>query len=321
MEQDLYSFASEQGKNLSRVADAGAGICPLGPSKKVKAAIRKEVREIGRCPDPELRGLRRFFLSKFGVNGDCVFFANSKNECNHIIESVFGLSGPRYVSNPDLITGRLSERSGLWRELLQEAEEGRMAVIDESLIEFCGNDALYEGLPACDNIIVIRTTANFYGLPGLELAWAFSSPATIRRLRDAYAGHIGVLSSAAAIAALKDGTYKKNALKFIRDERMMLFNALRKIEGIRVPGSDSNVFVIEVIIDPEKLKDRLSRAGFFVRDCAGTGGLGPGFLRLSVMTHDLNKKLLRVIKETFAPACVRRSRPAARSGKRPAAAF
>src|ERR1700690_175807 len=136
MEKDLYLFAEEQHKNLSKVIDVSAGICPLGPSKKVKAAIRKAVRDIDRYPDPELRRMRNFFSSKFGINKHGILFANSINELLKLVPSVFGTDGLVIISNPDRITGRLAPRDELIKTLSVNTGKGCMIVLDEALIEF-----------------------------------------------------------------------------------------------------------------------------------------------------------------------------------------
>jgi histidinol-phosphate/aromatic aminotransferase/cobyric acid decarboxylase-like protein len=43
-------------------------------------------------------------------------------------------------------------------------------------------------------------------------------------------------------------------------------------------------------------------AGFLIRDCGDISGLGKSFLRLSVMSHDKNLKLLRLMKELVRPS-------------------
>ena len=80
MNKDIHTFAEEQKKNLSRVTDVSAGISPLGPSGRVKAAIRKAAKDIDLYADQECRRLKAYFTSKFGIAPGCIFFANSADE-------------------------------------------------------------------------------------------------------------------------------------------------------------------------------------------------------------------------------------------------
>ncbi|MHB8882579.1 MAG: aminotransferase class I/II-fold pyridoxal phosphate-dependent enzyme [Thermodesulfovibrionales bacterium] len=346
MEKDIYTFAEEQDKNLSRVVDASAGTCSLGPSKKVKAAVRKAVRDVDLYPDPNSRRLRKFFSSKFGIPEDCFLFGQSVQGLLELVTSVLrpgtiriaGPALPLYrkaeagykteviltgdadaekntdpsmltglcgtgdlllISNPNRLTGRMTDRRELFDVLSAIADSGSHGVLDESLIEFTGDDRLYEGAGVSDNIIVIRTTAHFFGVPGLELAYAVSSPATILRLQEHAPAGVNILAATAAITALKDKTYIKTAKKFSDTERRALFSGLRKIPGMTVCASDSNVFLLKIFGDAAKVMSGLSRAGFLVRDCSDIAGLGESFLRLSILSHDMNKKLLRVLKEAI----------------------
>ena len=347
MVDDLYIFAEKQGLNESRVIDAGSGISPLGPSRKVKAAVRKAIRDIAVYPDSSLSGLRRFFSSKFGLPGESLLFANSLYELIYLIPAVFrparvlvaglplgvyeeasasagadvsyiisredsgflldtgaikqNLKGIDllFISNPDRVTGRLTDRKDLFETLKYASAKKVLVVLDESLIEFTRDDAYYENVFPGDRIIVLRTTANFYGLPGLELAWAASSAPLIGELNAGKHWHINTLAVEAARTALKDKTYRKLTRDFVDGEKRLLLKSLKKIEGITYYDSDSNMLLVKLRNPDERLLTSLAVAGFFIRDGSGVKGLDRSFLRLSIMGHDKNKKLLRILRETY----------------------
>jgi threonine-phosphate decarboxylase len=334
MNKDIHTFAEELKKNLSRVTDVSAGISPLGPSGRVKAAIRKAAKDIDLYADQECRRLKTYFTSKFGIPPDCIFFANSLDELifrctvafkpaavrspgayqiiGQSLGQSFGELNPGdllIISNPNRITGKLSDRQGI-SDLVKTAggpntpdapsTPNTVILLDESLIEFTNDDSFFEAAGISSNLIVLRTTANFYGLPGLELAYAVSSPQTIARLKDISYPGLNQLAIEAARTALKDKTYIKATRNFIRDERRELFSCLRKISGLTVFDSDANVFLIKVGADREKVVGRLNRAGFLIRDCGDIEGLDNTYLRMSVMSRDKNKKLVRILKEALA---------------------
>lgn len=347
MDDDLYSFAGKEGLNESRVVDIGSGISPLGPSRKVKAAVRKAIKDIAVYPDPSLSGLRRFFSSKFGLAGESLLFANSLDELIYLIPAVFrparvlvaglplsmyekasasagadisyitprGDSGFRldtgaikqnlegidllFISNPNRITGRLTDRKDLYETLKYASAKKVIVVLDESLIEFTRDDAYYENVFPGDRIIVVRTTANFYGLPGLELAWAASSAPLIGELNAGKHWHINTLAVEAARTALKDKAYRKLTRDFVDSEKRLVMKLLKKIEGITYYESDSNMLLVKLTYPDERLLTSLAGAGFFIRDGSRVKGLDRSFLRLSIMEHDKNKKLLRILTETW----------------------
>jgi len=333
-----------------KIIDAGSGICPLGPSRKVKAAIRKAARGISERPDAAVAMLERFFSSKFGLERGRMVFANSIGELLHLItfalrpkkvlvcgpsvsiygeasaaagaevlhiaageESGFtvdierlgeGLKGVDllFIGNPGRLTGRVINAAVFSRITDLAARSGTRVVVDESLMEFTGQDVIGDARPEIADSITLRSTANFYGLAGLELAYAVSQEPIVRELRMKRYCSLNILSVEAARAAMKDRTYRKLARSFVEDEKKLISLALRKVQGASYIGSDSNVFLIKLDHPDEKILAYLLRGGFAVTDCGGIEGLGQSFLRMSVMAHERNVKFIRLLKAALAHA-------------------
>ncbi|MDA8084363.1 MAG: aminotransferase class I/II-fold pyridoxal phosphate-dependent enzyme [Nitrospiraceae bacterium] len=336
MELNIHTFSEEQKKGMRRVTDVSAGISPLGPSKKVKAAIRKAARDIGTYADPDCGRLKTFFASRSGIGNNRIFFANSCREIIFLARNAFRperivLAGPAdmptaspsgkdvvftdgdgldqsqlrsgdllLVSNPNRITGRLADRERLLTVLKAASASCEAIILDEALIEFTSDDRFYDGQDMPENLVIMRTTANFYGLPGLELSYAVSSPQTIAHLGEVFRPRPNHLAMEGARAAFRDRTYIRTTRKFISYERERLFHDLGKIRGLQVHQSDSNIFLAEVASGGEKVLRRLNREGFMIRDCDGIQNLGKQYLRLSVMSHDRNRKLVRILREGLA---------------------
>jgi threonine-phosphate decarboxylase len=332
--------------NENKVIDCGSGICPLGPSKKVKAGIRKAVKSIRVCPDAELLRLRKLFSSKFGLEAGSVLFGTSLQELVYLIPCALMpkkilIAGPAlniyekassavgaeisymsgdeaagfiidteavrenlegvdlfFIANPSRVTGRLTDRKELFETLIYASEKGVMTVVDESLIEFIDDDAFYNGISEMDNIIVLRTTACFYGLAGLELAYAVSSLSTISRLMSGKYSDVNTLAVEAAMTAFKDKTYRKLAKAYVHAERKLFIRSLNKIEGLHCHDSDSNMLLVKLKF-PEEVFKSLAYEGFAWNDCRNISGLGSDFLSFSVMEHDKNLKFIRTLKMLF----------------------
>lgn len=320
--------------------DLCSGINPLGPSKKVKAAIRKASKHISNYPDSSVKKLKKIFYSKYGIQEDNLDFAGSLKELICLLPSVFkperlfifgpapevyeqasGLFGAEttiitpygspgftsetdmikqktagdllFITNPNRITGR--HIRSIDEAVARASERGAAVVIDESLLEFTGVDGFPLDRLNYDNIITLRTTANFYGLPGLELAYAVSSVPTISRLQAVKYSSVNVLAVEAARTALRDKTYRKVAREFMTGEKKLILKALGNNKNIRLHESDANVFLIEFQVPAEKVFSALDRAGFLTGRCKGASGLSGEFLRFSVMTHEHNKKFVRLL--------------------------
>lgn len=332
-----------------KIIDVSSGICPLGPSNKVKAAIRKAAKDIKNCPDAAIARLERLFSSKFGVLNDRIIFANSVREVVGSIMRAFGpkrvlIAGPAsrlyedaasktgaeaiyldtseesgfafdagkitkeldggdlvFIANPNRISGRSVDGTTLSRIVERSAQKNLFVVIDESLIDFTGEDSFDHVAAAGRNVIIIRTTAHFFGLPGLELAYAVSDQPAIRQLRNVKDCSLNLLSVEAARTALKDKTYGKLTRRFIAGEKELLARELGKVAGVTYYDSDSNVYLVKVERPGDRILDPFFKAGLLIKDCSDIAGMGKSFLRLSVMSHDRNLKLLRLIKTLVPP--------------------
>jgi threonine-phosphate decarboxylase len=345
MEKDIYTFAREYGLKEHQVIDVSGGICPLGPSKKVKAAIRKAVRNLGIRPDSGSADLRKFFRTKFAVAEDAVVFANSLREILQLIPAVFRpgkilIAGPAlniygdaahdfgaefvhinigdapwfetsagsimqhlegsdllFIARPNRVTGRLMERSDFVRIIENASEKNAFVVVDESLIEFTDDAGLVDEIPNRKNLIILRTTANYYGLPGLELACAVASPELTAKLSAKRTGDVNMLAAEAAKTAYKDKAYRRLTREFMEREKRLVAGVSKKMDKVIFYDTHSNVFLAKLDCPETNVIDALARAGFLVNDCGDIEGLGADYLRLSVMSHDRNLKLLRILKE------------------------
>jgi len=343
MDNNIYSFAKKYGIKESRVIDACSGISPLGPSKKVKAAVRKAIKKIGAYPDPRQSRLRKLFFSKYGLPEDCVLFADSISGIIRSLPDAFGAgkilaAGPDLnglchriagvdfpclgcceapsfefdpekvraglgdiraliISNPDRTTGRLIGREIFPGIIQAAAEKNVVVIVDETLMEFTAGEGLLRDAPGCENLVVLRTTANFYGIPGLELACAVSSRENMSKIESVVKCGGNSLAVEAAGAALKDKAYRKAVLEFIASEKRTIAKALKRIKGVTIFESDSNIFLVGLEERHDELLSALRRAGFFLGEfSAGPGG---SFLSLSVMDHAHNLKFLRVVRDTL----------------------
>ncbi len=341
--EEIFVYTGECYLERNKIIDASSGISPLGPSKKVKAAIRKAVKNIRNYPGPELTRLIRLFSSKYGLSEKDILLANSRKELIYLVPAVFRpervlVFGPApeifedaasfsraevsylnadehsgftadagvikqhldgtdllFIANPNLVTGRLTDKIKL-RELLSFSVSANVRVVlDESLIEFAGEGSHCDDVLKTDNVIVLRTTANFYGLPGLELAYAVSSQKTLADMKSRGYWSINNLSVEAARTAFKDDAYKKLTKKYIYEEKKILMNVLRRQKGITCYDSDSNVILIKLDHQTDKIYKSLERAGFSFKHCEDIKGLGKSFLRFSVMKHEYNLKFLRIL--------------------------
>lgn len=200
-----------------------------------------------------------------------------------------------FLANPNRISGKMISREKITEVIAVMKSKSPHFVIDESLIDFAGtfdclNDLLYKG-----NFTILRTTALFYGMPGLELAYAVSSPEIIDLYQKKKHWEISPLTVEAAVAAFKDSVYIKASIQFMLSEKKMMLRTLNKIEWIKTYDTDTNIVLIRINKNSDEVAQKLRGSGLEIRDCGDIDGLDRSYFRISVMKHENNLKLISAL--------------------------
>ena len=324
----------------NKLIDVSSGVNPLGPSSKIKSAVRKAIKKINDSSNIELDGLNKLFNSKFKVSSENMIFANSLKELIYLIPDVLNpgrvlIAGPAldiyedaaqltgadvsyihaaeaagfvfdmswilknlnnidlvFLASPNRVTGKMIPRKSLNEVITALPKGGPHFVIDESLIEFAGTDDYYADMIQKGNLTILRTTAYFYGMSGLELAYAVSSPEVIQLYENKKHWDLNLLSVEAARTAYKDTTYSKASKQYMLIEKKAMMIRLNKIEWIRVYDTDTNIILVKIDENPDRVAEKLKRAGLSIRDCSEIKGLDKSFFSISVLKHETNLKLI-----------------------------
>ena len=323
---------------------AAYGINPLGPSRKVKAAIRKAVKDVNTFPGDGLVRLERLFLSKFGTGSECLLLANSLRELliavcrglrpkkvlivgpaptsyreaalasGAIIESLCGREENFFlpdlhdlvekagccdlvfIANPNRISGMALSETVLKQVLAALSLKDSITVIDESLIEFAEDEGFIRRAASGSGLIVLRTSACYYGLPGLELAWAVADPKIIASLRPELQSEPCIPAIAAVRTALRDKAYRRVTKQYMLEEKRLLRKAIGSLPGMVMYDSNTNLFLLHAADMAAEIARRADWAGPAVASCSDIEGLGGQFLRIAVMKHEHNLKLVKLLK-------------------------
>jgi len=317
---------------------------PLGPSRKVKAAIRKAAKDINTPPEETRARLERLFFSKYGCGPESLLFANSLKELLFVIcrslkprkilivgsapsiyqeasqasgAAVETISGSEeslffpdlkelvekaegcdlvFISNPNRITGKAISDAVLNQVLAALSLKDCVTVIDESLIEFTGHEGCIRKASNSSNIIVLRTTACYFGLPGLELAAAVADPKLISSLRPWLQSHPGIPAMEAARTALRDKSFRRLTDQFMKEEKELLMRAIGRLPGMVLYDTDTNIILLRAVDLAAEIACKAERAGLAVEICSDIEGLDDTYLRISVMKHDHNLKLIKLLR-------------------------
>ena len=105
--------------------------------------------------------------------------------------------------------------------------------------------------------------------------------------------NVSLPAQAAGVAALQEWSWVSRARKIVREERTFLSQELLSL-NISVCSSEANYLLLRA---PLGLDAALLRRGIAIRSCENYPGLGPGWYRIAVRTHEENEALIRALRE------------------------
>ena len=175
-----------------------------------------------------------------------------------------------FVCNPNNPTGVYLGLEEI--EPLTEAAAacGALMVIDEAYLSFVNDSWDSTGLPALDNVVLLRSMTKDYALTGLRLGYAIASENVIADLQAFQPDwSVNGLAQAAGLAALADTEYLPRARQAIDQAKSLLSDRLDRL-SLTVHPSAANFLLVNVG-DAGVWRDKLMRLGLFVRDCTSFG--------------------------------------------------
>ena len=159
------------------------------------------------------------------------------------------------ICSPGNPTANLITKSDIQQVLEHPAWNGVVA-LDEAYIDFSPEgSSLAEWVTEWPNLVVMQTLSKAFGLAGIRLGAAFTSPEVARLLNNLKAPYnISSPTSSLACAALQPknlAVMKKNREKIV-EQRDRMMRELPKIPGVGsfLGGADSNFLLTEILDRP-----------------------------------------------------------------------
>jgi histidinol-phosphate aminotransferase len=162
-----------------------------------------------------------------------------------------------YICSPGNPTAGLVRKEDIL-QVLQHPTWNGIVIVDEAYIDFAPEgSSLAEWVLEWPNLVVMQTLSKAFGLAGIRLGVAFSSPEIAALLNNMKAPYnISSPTSAIAIAALQEENLKvmrQNREKILQ-QRERLLQELPRIPGIGRfrGGTDSNFLLVEILDKPRE---------------------------------------------------------------------
>lgn len=199
-----------------------------------------------------------------------------------------------FVANPNNPTGTSVAMADLL-DFVRDLPDHTIVVVDEAYFEYQPEDTptAIGWLPECPRLLVTRSFSKAFGLAGLRVGYAVSSPAIseiLNRARQPF--NVGLPGLAAAEVALDDVAHIERTRRENAAQRKLVANELHRL-GYSVIPSAANFVLAHFGTHADAVFEYLLRNGIIVRPVANYGL--PQYLRISIGTAVQNEKLLAVL--------------------------
>jgi histidinol-phosphate aminotransferase len=204
-----------------------------------------------------------------------------------------------FIANPNNPTGTWVGNTELVA-FLRRVPEDVVVVLDEAYTEYVEQPDFPDGLALLQqfpNLIVTRTFSKAYGLAGLRVGYAASSPQLadlLNRVRAPF--NVNSLGLVAAVAALADDEYLVRARQLNSQGLRQLNEGIAPL-GLPVIPSAGNFITIEMPGDALPIYQKLLQQGVIVRPLVPYKM--PNHLRVSIGLAEENAKFLAALPKVL----------------------
>ena len=213
-----------------------------------------------------------------------------------------------FLGNPNNPDGTLLDKDHIRTVASMLKDANSLLVIDESFIDFVGNDPLQDNehsmrslVNEFDNVIVVHSFTKFYSVPGLRIGAAYGNEKLISQLHQYIPSwSVNTLAQAYTEAALNDVDYIKRTKQKLNEERAFMYDALDVIEGITVYPPSANFILFKVNHDgitANTINENLKKYNMIVRNCDTYVGLNNQWVRIAIKDQDTNIKLVEKLTD------------------------
>ena len=205
-----------------------------------------------------------------------------------------------YLCNPNNPTGVL-EKSDYLKPLVTKAGKNDVLfVVDESFIDFSGDQSLAGEAVKRNNLVVLKSMTKFFGIPGLRLGYLIAQGKTVARInKHKEPWSVNVLAQRVGAFCLKDNQFSTRSREFVSRERNYLYTQLNGIKGLSTYDSSANFLLLKIIkkgLSSTQIYNVLAEKGLLIRDCRSFRGMSTKFIRIAVKRRAQNQLLIKELR-------------------------
>ncbi|WP_026652260.1 pyridoxal phosphate-dependent aminotransferase [Butyrivibrio proteoclasticus] len=204
-----------------------------------------------------------------------------------------------FLANPNNPTGQSVDPALMLRIVKRTNDLGATLVVDECFLNLSSKgESVKDLVNEFKNLFVVDAYTKLFSIPGVRVGLCISCKENIDRLKtvlpewnmSVFAQNVGV----ACAKELAHSDFKKKSVEIIERERAFLINSLLELfpEKVTIYPSDTNFILIRSDLD---LYEICLSQGILIRDCSNFEGLGKGYYRIAIKSHEDNKHLITAI--------------------------
>ena len=208
-----------------------------------------------------------------------------------------------WITNPHNPTGQLWGKESLESILKQY----KLVICDEAFLSMTPNGEKQSLIPLTkkyDNLLVLRSLTKLFNIPGLRLGYVIGSPQKLRKWninRDPWP--LNSFAIKAGIELLSNKSFYEQWTKkihnWINTEKKWVYDALSKVDNLKIHSSSTNFFLIESKSSLLPNIHYLEQKGILIRECSSFRFLNEKWARISLQSSENNKILCKEIQNSF----------------------
>ena len=187
-----------------------------------------------------------------------------------------------FLSSPNNPTGSYIPKADLDR-LIYALPAHVIVLLDEVYYQYADAEDYTTALPYVAEgrpVIGINSFSKAYGLAGMRIGYAYSTPKIISYISQLSKPFLlPLLSHEAAIAALSDTEFIKKTVENNAREKSRLYNELDRLP-LKYHKTQGNFILLEPEMPEKEFEDKMRLQGIMVRPVAGFGA--PGCVRVTI---------------------------------------
>ena len=240
----------------------------------------------------------QMFSDKMGAVGIDIRLTDPDFELNiqGILDAITERTRLIFLTSPNNPTGTYIPKGQL-DELISKIPSHVVLVLDEVYFQFADAADYTTALPYImegKQIIGLNSFSKAYGLAGLRMGYAYSTPQIAKYVQCLYKPFmINRLAMEASIAALKDTEFLNRTVEVVKAGREYVFNELDQL-GIQYWKGQGNFVLLKPEMPDKDFEAAILKEGIMVRPVTGFGA--PGCVRVTIGTQEANEAFIAGLK-------------------------